>query len=132
MIQKGGRSAFCQAQLQLQLNLCLKLKFSLNTPTHPPPNRKDSYHASREHKIERKKESLFLHSEGTSYKQAEAEVMPSSSFKGVKKVSTVFLKRIFKGVSRMFQLSFILRFCCCMDLIAATREKGGLVLSVLL
>ena len=40
---------------------------------------------------------------------------------------TVFLKRIFKGVSRMFQLSFILRFFCCMNLIAATRAEGGLV-----
>ena len=34
----------------------------------------------------------------------------------------------FKGVSRMFQWSFVLGlFCCCTDLIVATRAEGGLV-----
>ena len=33
----------------------------------------------------------------------------------------------FKGVSRMFQWSFVLQFCSCMNLIAATRAEGGLV-----
>ena len=33
----------------------------------------------------------------------------------------------FRGVSRMFQLSFVLQFCSCIDLIAATRAEGGLV-----
>ena len=33
-----------------------------------------------------------------------------------------------KGVSRIFQKSFVLQFCCSMNLIAATRAEGGLVL----
>ena len=37
-------------------------------------------------------------------------------------------KKSFNGVSRMFQCSFVLQFCCCMDLIAATRTKGRLVI----
>ena len=36
-------------------------------------------------------------------------------------------KKSFKGVSRMSQLGFVLQFCCCTDLIAATRAEGGLV-----
>ena len=63
------------------------------------------------------------------------------SFKGVsrvvqgclKKVSSVFqekFKQSVKGVSRMFQSSFVLQFCCCMDLIAATRAEGGLVYQI--
>ena len=35
--------------------------------------------------------------------------------------------RKIKGVLRMFQWSFVLQFCSCMDLIAATRAEGGLV-----
>ena len=33
----------------------------------------------------------------------------------------------FQEFSRMFQWSFFLQFCCCMDFIAATRAEGGLV-----
>ena len=53
-----------------------------------------------------------------------------SSFKGVTKV----FKRISTGVSGKFQWcfkfprSFVLRFCCCMDLIEANLADGGLVL----
>ena len=36
-------------------------------------------------------------------------------------------KESVKGVLRMFQRSFVLQFCCCMKLIAATRAEGGLV-----
>ena len=48
----------------------------------------------------------------------------------LKKASSAFKKisiKIFKGVSRMFQWSFVLQFCSRMYLIAATRAKGGLV-----
>ena len=48
----------------------------------------------------------------------------------LKKVSSVFQENFiksFKGVSRIFQWSFVLQFCCCMNLIAATRAEGGLV-----
>ena len=44
---------------------------------------------------------------------------------GLKKVSSVFQENFiksFKGVS-----SFVLQFCCSMNLIAATRAEGGLV-----
>ena len=44
----------------------------------------------------------------------------------LKKVSSVFQENFiksFKGVS-----SFVLQFCCSMNLIAATRAEGGLVL----
>ena len=47
-----------------------------------------------------------------------------------KKVSSVFQEKFiksFKGVSRIFQWSFVLPFCCSMNLIAATRAEGGLV-----
>ena len=37
-------------------------------------------------------------------------------------------KKILKKVSRMFQWSFVLQFCCCTDLIATTQAKGRLVL----
>ena len=41
------------------------------------------------------------------------------------------IKATFKGVSEMFHWSFVLQFCYCMTLIAATRAKGGLVFKVL-
>ena len=61
-------------------------------------------------------------------------------FKGVswqfqlrfKEVSRVFKESV-KCVPRKFQIKFqefsrmFLQFCCCMDLIAATRAEGGLV-----
>ena len=43
----------------------------------------------------------------------------------LKKVSSVFQENViksFKGVA-----SFVLQFCCSMNLIAATRAEGGLV-----
>ena len=47
----------------------------------------------------------------------------------------VCLKKIpiksFKGVSKMFQGSFLLQFCSRMYLIAATRAEGGLVFQFL-
>ena len=49
----------------------------------------------------------------------------------LKKVSSVFQENFiksFKGVSRNFQRSFVLPFCCSMNLIAATRAEGGLVI----
>ena len=53
------------------------------------------------------------------------------TFKGVngsfKKVSSAFQKQ---KLSRMFHLSFVKQFCCCMGLIAATRAEGWLVFSV--
>ena len=52
-------------------------------------------------------------------------------------VSSVCLKKSVKCVSRKFSKKkvsrvsriFVLKFCCCMDLIAATRAEGGLVLN---
>ena len=41
----------------------------------------------------------------------------------VKRVSRTFQKK----VSRVFQWSFVLKFCSCMDLIAANWAEGGLV-----
>ena len=51
----------------------------------------------------------------------------------LKKVSSVVqenFKTKFKGALRIFQLSFVLRFCCCIDLLAATRAEGELVFSL--
>ena len=46
----------------------------------------------------------------------------------VSKESVKWVSRKFqKVVSRIFQWTFVLWFCCCIDLIAATRAKEGLV-----
>ena len=45
----------------------------------------------------------------------------------VQRVFQVSFKN-FMGVSKTFQWSSLLQFCCCMALIAATRAEGGLVL----
>ena len=50
--------------------------------------------------------------------------------RGLKKLSRMFqenFKKNLKGISRMFQWCFVLRFCCGIDLIGATRAEGGLV-----
>ena len=52
------------------------------------------------------------------------------NFQGsLKIVSSVFQEDFiisFKGILRVFQGSFVLQFCCCMNIIAATRAEGGL------
>ena len=55
-------------------------------------------------------------------------------FKGIKesfkKVQCVYqenFKKAFNGVLRMFLRRFVLQFCCCLALIAATQAEGGLV-----
>ena len=48
----------------------------------------------------------------------------------LKIVSSVFLKKFkqsFKSFQECFNGDLFLHFCCCMDLIAATRAEGGLV-----
>ena len=50
-------------------------------------------------------------------------------FKEVLGVSSVFkedFKKSFKGFQESFN-KFFFQFCCCKDLIAATRAEGGLV-----
>ena len=53
----------------------------------------------------------------------------------LKKVSSVFHENFIKsliGVSRVFQWSFVLPFCCSMNLIAAALADGGLAIRYLL
>ena len=49
----------------------------------------------------------------------------------IRLISIPLCTKSFKGVSRIFQWSFVLQFYCSMNLIAATRAEGGLVIVTL-